>query len=151
MYKPLVFYQNKELGVFGFTTGFGDHLRYTVVNTSKQPLNKGVSITFPSPFGARTEWVSEFSTDDSSIYSGFADLNLPIQLNCTGTLAELAFGLLVTPRVQCEGVVPLGEYAVKFLYPREIVLRVCCTLPVICIIVVSLSSLARFETNTTSE
>ena len=93
MYKPLVFYQNKELGVFGFTTGFGDHLRYTVVNTSKQPLNKGVSITFPSPFGARTEWVSEFSTDDSSIYSGFADLNLPIQLNCTGTLAELAFGL----------------------------------------------------------
>ena len=113
--------------MLGFTTGSGDHLRYTVVNTSKQPLSKGVSITFPSPFGARTEWVSEFSTDDSSIYSGFADLNLPIQLNCTGTLAESAFGLLVTPRVQCEGVVPLGEYAVKFLYPREIVLRVCCT------------------------
>ena len=74
--------------MFGFTTGSGSSLRYTIINASNQPFTKGISIAFPSPFGATTEWVPEFNTDDSKIYSGFVDLKMPIQLNCTGALAE---------------------------------------------------------------
>ena len=82
-------FQDESDDLFGYVTGSGGSLRYTLVHPSRERLEKGVDVPFPAPYGNRTVWIPEFDTDDASIHAGVTDLSTSVHVfNCTETLME---------------------------------------------------------------